>query len=373
MYTLGSLLAVFSSWLLLKALRGRGSRPVLWVSYAILATGLAYVHNYGQFTVAAQVVFIVGFAVWQSRRYKSGFFRMRQLWCPVFAIVGIAMAWAPWIPVLLCQRDRAMTDFWIPPLSLGSASATLEQMFRGDRQLLAPGTSGVAAMLVAVVLGCLLVRRRGSDSYVLLLTVIPFALGLGISIAQGRNVLIGQYLFFTFPFLMVGVASLIQQIPTQPLKWMVSLLLLLNFAVQDWVYWQVTDVKNSPGLQATATEFLRRRKDGDLLLALAPGDFLPLTYYTRHQVKPLLFRQDGRSLHHYLGQFLITDDEIISPNRLSVQGAKRAWLVTNQRRGRIDLKSWGLLWQGPEFAECAPYRGRVYLDLWQQHDATTER
>src|SRR5262249_38931276 len=116
MYTLGSLLAVLSSWVLLIALRGTRSPFRTWSAYVLLALGLAYTHNYGLFTVAAQAGYALIFCL--TRRDRPDWLpRLRRA---AWAFAVLALAYVPWIPIVLRQQGQVAHRFWTTPLSLGS-------------------------------------------------------------------------------------------------------------------------------------------------------------------------------------------------------------------------------------------------------------
>ncbi len=104
MYTLGTALAVYSAWMLVRAL-GSG-KAVWWVGYALTVAAFLYTHNYALFAVLAQVCFLAGYFFWWHRRHPRALLRSPEVMRACCALGGAALAYLPWVPVMLRQSER---------------------------------------------------------------------------------------------------------------------------------------------------------------------------------------------------------------------------------------------------------------------------
>jgi len=370
MYPLGALLAASSSWALWAALWGCQSSAAPWLAYVVLATGLAYTHNYGLFTVATQWAFALAFLAHQGFRDRASGSTGRRLLRAVLAFSAVGLAYAPWIPVLLRQRDNVITSYWIRPLGLDTAMGAVQQMFVGDMMVLGPlEVDATASVLAAAVLLAGLFRARAAEVYIVLLAVAPFTLGLGVSWLQGRNVLIGKYLFFGFPFFLLALARLIDRIPARPVAVAAGLLLVVNFVGQDVMTWRRADVAHRPGTLAMAAVIAEGFRPGDLILALEPGAHLATSYYLRHSAARVRYLPDTDRLQPRAGQPpppWRTDD--LWASQLPGLPAARVWVITYTPRD-VKFNKLPARWQRVEdhqVGDAAPYSGLgSYLRLYR--------
>lgn len=174
--TLGFLSAL-STLLLLAALERPGRR--LWVAFGACSCAVLYTHYAGVFLVAAQ-------GVWLLAAHRE------RLRAAAFTYAGIALAYAPWIPSFLVQRQDSAANRieLLYPLTPQSAGRGLLNLFLGQpisplrelpgRLLVAVFCAGLGAAAVAVALR---LRRGGprldGSSPVSLLAVGALATPLG--------------------------------------------------------------------------------------------------------------------------------------------------------------------------------------------------
>jgi len=148
-YSLGMLLFVMSSVLLLRALHAGKRRRGrwLWASYALLALAFCYTHSLALFSVAAQGVFVL-FYLWRagSRGIRHAVApvvtvpdvskptgspamagsaestptpRMSSRWQgPVLAGALLVVGYLPWVPNLLSQSEAVRTSWQSRPFQI---------------------------------------------------------------------------------------------------------------------------------------------------------------------------------------------------------------------------------------------------------------
>ena len=175
MYTLGTALVVFSTWMLVRALRER-DRPGWWIGYALTAAGLMYTHNYGLFSVAAQGCFVYGYFLWQYYHGPTPPWRSKSFWWAFLSVTTAVALYLPWVPVLLRQTRRVQEDYWIAPLRARTVPNAWFDLF-WPNEYASPNriaVVGLAAALVIVV-GAMVARSGAGRWLVLAIVVVPVA------------------------------------------------------------------------------------------------------------------------------------------------------------------------------------------------------
>ncbi len=365
MYPLGGLLAVLSSWALWRGVRGEGRALANWSAYALTATGLLYTHNYGVFTVAAQALFAAGSLLRRGSMTDEAPPRTPNLAPAALAFLAIALAYAPWLPVLIRQRQQVAESYYTQALDAEVVCGVLEQLFLDKRESRHPLAGGTAAVLVAAVLGGLLFRPRPADAYLFLLAGLPLLAGVALSLAQGRDVLIGRCLYFSVPFFAVAVARLVARIPDRPLALAVGAL-LAGMSAAPWLAGRLADDEAAtPGLPEAARSILLRSRPGDVAFTADSDGYMGMRYYARGLPVRLLTDREA-ALDHFRAAAVIPDDAVVTRRRLAETEAERAWLVTTGIRpdGRSWIpRDWSSAWS-ERFADSAPHRSHTFVELF---------
>jgi mannosyltransferase len=371
MYPLGALLAVLSSWALCAALFRPARTLAPWVAYAGLAAALAYTHNYGLFTVAAQALFAGGYLLWGRVGEEAQARRRADLWRATLAFLVVGLAYLPWLSVALGQNGRVVAAFWIPPLTLNSAAAAVENFFTGTREFRADPSAGLAApLVVAALVVTLLLRKDRAAACLVLLGVVPLALGLAVSLVQGRNILMGRYLCFSGPFLLMGMALVVSGVPGPALRVTVACLLVAGFAAQLWVYWQDGYRTYNPGLQDVARVIRENYQEGDVVVTRKETDFYAMNYYLRPRATAFLWLPSGIPPGSSQLRTFLRDDDLLLRDRPLPSSHARIWLLKVREEGLpgpgdVTYRLVGC-WQ---FREAVPYRGFVIdLELHERED-----
>ena len=105
-YSMLLMFGVFASWALVHWCEA----PRSWrrgAGYLVAAICLAYSHVFGIFLLIAHGATVLFFVPT---------LRLRML----VVGAGVAIAWAPWLPVVMGQVERVGRGFWIPPLTFSS-------------------------------------------------------------------------------------------------------------------------------------------------------------------------------------------------------------------------------------------------------------
>jgi mannosyltransferase len=369
MYPLGGLLAIASSGTLWLALQGRGSPTRAWAGFVLLSIGLVYTHHFGLLTVAAQGLFVLAVLAYRAVRGQdpgrlSGLVRGAVV---SFAVIGLA--YAPWVPVLQAQRGGVLQGYWIIPFGRSAISAAVEQLFSGDLRVVTASTGGLAPLALGVLLAAALARGRLADLYAVLLAAAPFAMAAAVSVAQGRNIIVGRYLHFSAPFVFVAGARLVTWLPDRSARLAVVAVVAVNLAGQDWAAWRGADAAHRPGVQAAVARLAAGYQPGEPVIALDPSGFLAARYYLRHdhRIRPYLLIPDGADPwgqdRKNQGGAVLSEADCLHAGQLHGLTAGRVWLITTDSGGS-EWKNVSVGWSWRrmgDFDDAAPYRGRTYL------------
>ena len=366
MYPLGGLLAILSSWALWKGVRGEGRALAYWSAYVLTATGLLYTHNYGIFTVAAQALFAAG-SLLRRRQARDGVTPRTPgpAAAAVVAFLAIALAYSPWLPVLIRQREQVVDSYYTQVLDAQVVSGVLEQLLLDKRESRRPLAGMASSVLVATVLIGLLVHLRACDVYLFLLAAVPLLAGIALSVAQGRDVLVGRCLYFSVPFFAIALARLIARIPDPPLAVAVGMV-LAGVSATPWLIGRLTtDEAATPGLPAAAQAMLSRARPGDVVFTADSDGYMTTSYYARG-LRVRFLRDSDAALDHFRAAAVIPDDAVVTRQRLAETRVERGWLVTTSIRpdGRSWIpQGWSSVWSA-RFADSAPHRSHTFVELF---------
>ena len=329
MYTLGVLLAISSSLFLLKWLTA-GSR-IHAIAYVTSAAALMLTHNYGLFTVAAQVGF-VGWIFWfpgaiqASTCGNAAVLLLRRLTLPLAAVW---LYW-PWLTVLLQQRIRVRTNFWIPEFrwrTLGDAIylhvfSLNDSGIIQDRLMMV--TCGVVILLAMAVTAASLVKKswiRDVWSIMVVLGLGPLLVAATVSIVS-VSVVDTRHLSFCFPFLIALFSG--------------AFCALLNKSARAWIMifsaaWMLFGtLQHRDSLQTDrrggireAVATLQPQLDADEVIVVQhPCIFHSVAFYLPDRNRLKLYLPAGLP-RHYFGRPILRDQDLISASDLRNLNQKR--------------------------------------------------
>jgi hypothetical protein len=269
-YTLGTLFAVISAALLLRALQ-KPSRYSRWISYATTAFVLSWLHYYSALTVAAQLLYAGGVlaANWMAAGWCD---RTRQL---AVGIVGsvwlIQIPWAWWWPTFAFQRARSTEQLWMDPLTFDEFCDTCWRTLSLGKTAEAGGPWALTATGVWMFISlALLLRSSPSARLVGLGSLFPllFVVGYGLTV---RNILGVRYLTFAHVYLLIGCAVVFSGMRSK----LVGTALLAGVVIWQ-SYWTQQFLRNRrviaayPGIRQATQVINARRLPADLVVISSP-------------------------------------------------------------------------------------------------------
>jgi mannosyltransferase len=326
MYAMGTALAVFSSWALLRALRGARRAALWWLLYGVLALLFLYTHYYALFSVVAQAAFLLGWLLVRSGWDLAALGRQRPFRGALLAAAVVALGWLPWLPVFLQQRARVQADFWIPPLTKEAVLETCYRMFVYPEAGTRPSPTASLWAADLCLLGLLLLGRkaRAGAWFVLCAAVVPIALGI-LASALDTPLFTLRYLLFAHLFLLAGLAVVAARV-ADPLGWAVVVFLVTASLWAFADFWERVDVAGKPGYRGAAEFISRQRRPDEPVVVCSPLIYPSILYHSRPRAGMFFHTPKGQA-EHYAGGPLFTRDDFLSADQLLALRGRRVWVV----------------------------------------------
>lgn len=313
MYTLGTFLALLSSYFLVRALENKK----FWLWYAVFATAGLYTHYYLLFSVAAQGLY-VAFYIIKARKVRL---LIRAVGYYLLALI----LYMPWLPTFFKQVVRVQQNYWIPPLNRWSIPSTIWKMIFGG-QGMRNSVLAVATVVSIFLIVYYLKKTANFHKWLILLNIlVPLAGAVVISFKT--NLYLDRYFVFASLFFSILVVGALYEIPK--FTWRYSLILLLIF-VSIFAFfknWKDLNIKNKPGMDAVAKFINRNAKPNDKIYVGSSFVFFTFKYYNSTPIKPLLYSPSSlKSIPHFSGTALLTDHDLVLDFR-QAQKNSTVWLL----------------------------------------------
>lgn len=381
MYTLGTVLSVATTWLLLRLVREE--KPV-WVQvsgYGVAVALFAYVHYYALFSLAAQVFFIVGYLVASTRGRLGEILQWRLTWRLAAAGLVAAALYAPWVPYFLQQNSQVQAAFWIPPLTRWSVVDTLYRSFFMTDAL--PRFTGRIGVLWSLLPACGVVgawlwlaaqtrwRQRARDAHwlVVLSAVIPFAASLLVSLLS-QSLYQDRFFVFAHLFVVISVAVVLESVRFPVARATLLLVVITGILIANVQYWRALQLWAKPGAQAATRALFAEHQAGEPVVASSPFIFFPVLHYTEEEFAdraPVkLYSPTGATIHFAGGPILKADDTVDAS--IFTEGHQPLWVVDTTGFGSAPLRPpapWRATYTA-SFAEVFGYQGEVAITKYER-------
>lgn len=368
MYTLGTTLAIASTWLLLRAVRKPGA--LVWIGYGVVAAAFAYTHYFAFFTLAAHALFVLGVLILQTRWRVGEMLQAPLFWLALAGAVLASALYIPWVPVLLSQNAQVQEAYWVPAIGGWSIPDTFYRMIVATVGIpphvwpaLLLAVLPIAGTMVMWVLLAFAPRHRDASMVVLLAGLVPFLMAIGISYI-GQSLYQDRFLVFTSIFLWIGLALLFEYLPRrwQTAASVIVPLLSLAAAVHLWFS---LDIPSKPGAMAATAYIQQNMEEGQPVVVTSPFIFFSIDHYLQEAYdKPglaRLYSETGEFLHFAGGPILIQDD-LISAN-VFTSSADTIWLVDTSGFGgnKLEVPSPWRVAEETSYPEVFVHQGDVFV------------
>ncbi|MBI1833887.1 MAG: glycosyltransferase family 39 protein [Candidatus Andersenbacteria bacterium] len=368
MYTLGTFLALISSWLLLKAVRRQNL--YLWALYSIVAAAFAYTHYFAFFTLFAHGLFVLAALIMRTRWRVGEMLQSPLLWSALGAAILVIGFYLPWIPTFITQNSQVQQSYWVPPIGGWSIPDTFYRMYVPTSGI--PSHAGIGIFLTSLPIiftiigwGIVLAGRHARDAkwFVVILGFVPFLLAIAISFV-GQSLYQDRFLVFANIFIFIALAMLLAQLPRRWYPWASAVTILLLLTTY-WGFWQELDIENKPGAHAATTYAFQVHDEGPVVVT-SPFIYFAVIHYLQEEygntTEAKLYSETGQ-LAHFEGGPILTDQDIIGPSVFDQPNIQNMTLVETSGFGGTKLPlpiNWRVI-EEKTFPEVFTYQGEVFV------------
>ncbi|MDP3993866.1 MAG: glycosyltransferase family 39 protein, partial [bacterium] len=306
MYTLGTFLVLWSSYLLQKALDNSvqdGRKNIkYWLGYSVIVAAGLYTHYYVLFSIAAQGLYIIFYFV-RSKKFNI-------LFKSALAYGLSVLLYLPWVPTLLAQIKRVEESYWIPAMDRWSVPGTVWKMMFGGQGI---GRIYLAvASAISLFLIIYFIRRVRSFAkwYVLLGLLVPISAAIAVSLRT--NLYLDRYFVFASLFFSILVVITFLKISNRAVRWFLILALIAGSLFAFFKNWSDLGIKNKPGMAAASAYINQNAKFGNKIYVGSSFIFFTFKYYNGTGITPLLISSEPiESIPHFSGTAILTNDDLI--------------------------------------------------------------
>lgn len=284
MYALGTALAAFSAWTLLRAIDPSRRRWGRWLGFAAVTILFAYSHNFALLTIVTEAAMVAWWLCERSGGSVRQTVRQKAFAPAVVAFVLVAIGFGLWLPSLRAQLAFPYTRQWIPPLTSYTQLYTLCYHLFVDPTF-APAVSFSPIRITAAALGLGLVtawRGRWVDGVALLFGLGPLLLAIAICLTF-EPVLITRYFVFAQPFLLIVPAIAVARIRNPALFAAVAVISVTvsGYWCHDFLARAALD--RHPGFRGAAVYLDKHRQSGELVLCADGMCYLPILCHLQNK------------------------------------------------------------------------------------------
>jgi mannosyltransferase len=373
MYTLGTFLVMFSSWLLLRALESRRKRD--WLYFGIAAAASFYTHYYLLFSVAAQGLYAL-YVIFKRGDWR-GNFRDNQLINLLLAGAAAVVLYLPWLPALMEQLTRVQGGYWIEPMNGWAVPGTIWKIAMGGQGINRP-TLVIATLVALALLGYFIRKYKEQEKWLVVLgVVIPFLAAVLLSLKN--DIYLDRYFVFASLSFSIMIALALAAIPKK--SW--SRVLVIAFTFMSlyvfWQNWKILGVKDfgsniimKPGMAAGAKYINERASKSDRIYVGSSLIYFTFKYYNQTGVEPKLISGSPlKDIPHYAGTAILKEDDLVLEshvfNKDSYKKNDIIWLVWTTGWGGNKPNVPGN-WVGiseQSWQDAPGFKGNVYITQYR--------
>ncbi len=366
-YTLGTLLAVTSAGMLLRALRS----PHSWLAlglFALLAVMLSLTHYYGLFTALGELAFAV--TVLAGEGLRTGWNdRTKRLAAGItFSVWVVQLAWVAWLPVFQSQRARANTQLWMSSLNWDEFGRVARETLAGEHAW-PSATFGADVLAVGIwahsLLALVLIGGRTGRLFALCAGVAW--LGCILHAFAVRNILGVRYLILSHVFLLLGWALLISRVEGRAVR-IACCAVLLAWSGLGCRQFHVSRAMQArfPGVPGAVAHLNRARGTGDPVIVSSPFVHAIVHHYVASSER-IHVRYEGDQNRDLLAGPPLRDGDCLSAREIASLNAARIWSIDVGANGagewRVPVPSRFRLATERRFADWCPAFGEYRQEI----------
>lgn len=378
MYTLGTFFLLLSSWFLLGAIRHH--RWFYWLGYSLTAAALLYVHYYALFSIAAQLLFMIGYLVISTKGRIGEILQWRLFWSAAVSFLVILLLFLPWLPTFIAQNSQVQASYWIPAIGGWSIPDTFYRMFVPTSAI--PAHTGLVWIILALlpitatILGLVLLvlppifptrfYARDSAWLIFFSVITPFVASIILSFI-GQSLYQDRFFVFAHIFIICGLAALLMRFPFQRARLFLIMLVVAGFLFADLAYWRELAIPQHPGARGAMAAVAQQFKPSDRIIASSPFIYFAALHYAQedHQLPDPKLYSETNQLSHFAGGPILINEDIVGPNLFDQ--ANNLWVVDTTGFGasRLTVPSGWRLVSTQSFPEVFAHQGDVIISYYQ--------
>ena len=370
MYTLGTFLVLYSSYLLLKALESGNKKH--WILYGISVAAAAYTHYFLLFSLVAQGLYWFYYCV---KTHKGGFFKARDFLYGIGAYIFSVLLYLPWIPAFIEQNTRVQSGYWIQPPDRWAIPGTVWKIIFGGQGMNRPVLMIATIVMVILILYYITKINKPTKWIIFLGLVIPFAAAVALSLKTA--IYLDRYFVFASLFASMLIGMALVNIPSFFLKRSLVTIMIIVSLVAFFKNWKDLDVRSfserhvnkKPGM-AKASELVNEQaRSSDKIFVASSFIFFTYQYYNETPIKPLLLSdRPVADIPHFAGTAILTDDDLqITEGGLvpaaAVNRNDNVWLVWTTGFGGSKPNvpgNWNEVMER-EFPDTPGFKGSIFV------------
>lgn len=378
MYTLAAALSLGMLW----ALQQRR-----WVIFSLTAIALTYTHYYGLLVIVATCAWFLGYLLISTRARLGEMLATRTLWYGLGSYAAIALAYLPWLPVLVRQTKQVSQSFWIPPLTRWSLPETLYRMLAGvtaepHHDSFVSALTTLLPLLMGCVLFVWLLFRKKSRAATMLLVIASagtFALSILTSMVS-QSIYQDRYFLVIHSFLLILLTLGLGSIKPRWLSVVTTSACAAFLLFNTYQHYQRLDLPRHPGVQGAVATIAASARPHDPIIIGSSFIFFPVDHYVSEKYSrpefcfgcilrppprlttPHLY-SESRALSHFAGGPILRPGDSVGPEVFQDPATISLWVVDTSGFGGSNVSvppEWRKTSEAT-FPEVFAYQGDIFL------------
>ena len=365
MYTLATFFLIFSSFLLLRALKKK--KMLWWVGYAVISAAAIYTHYYTAFGIIAQFLFVLYWIAKDEGLHLPSWLHNPATKAAFLSYLLVTILFLPWFPTFLRQLNQVQENFWIPAMNIWSIPSTLFAMLSGAG---ATDPSKFGYILIATVIGVIvatffvLKTYPGKEKWILpILAFTPFFFSFLLSLKT--SIYLDRYFILFLPPLFLILTAAIFTIRISIIRNILVVLSIIGVAVSFPMFWNTFSGPDKPGMAKAASYINERAEQEDKIFVGSSFVYFTHRYYNETEIHPLLYVPN--ELFHFSGTALLDKEDIIDDFTTAVEPGDVIWKIDTTGFGNFQPdvpESWKLVLE-QNFSDMFDYRGQITVRKYE--------
>lgn len=364
MYTLAALLSLGMIWALSRR---------QWILFTVAAITLAYTHYYGLLVIAATGFWLLGYLLVSTRARLGEILTARLSWYAVASYAAIAVAYVPWLPVLVRQTQQVSQAFWIPPLTRWSLPETIYRMLAGvtaepQHHTFFAALLTTLPLLAVIFLFVLILTRKESRAVntLLIVTVVgTFAFSIFASLVS-QSIYQDRYFLLMHSFLLLLIIIGLGLLKPRWLSFLAISIFALFLTQGTYRHYVRLDLPHRPGVSGAIAQLAALALPGEPVIVSSSFIFFPVLYYQQEEFAklsaPRLY-SESPTLAHFAGGPILRPADIIGAQIFQDPTISSLWVIDTSGFGGSNVPvpaSW-VKTSAVTFPEVFPYQGDIFI------------